>query len=128
MIKKHSTIWQNRRNDWAALRVHICLVHLTVCYYHVTCAFQSEFKLCSCLNVKELPGQNKRDIWILSDSNRTGTHKHLVCKRTLKNLVKLSKWLTCVVSSYLYGAIDCMLLPCQLRISKWVHNLQLPEY
>ena len=88
-----------------------------------TCAFESEFKLYSCLNVKELRGQNKCDIWNLSDSNRTGTHNHLVCKRTPKNLAELAKWLSCVVSSYLYGPFDNMLLPCQLRISKWVHTL-----
>ena len=27
---------------------------MTVCYYHVTYAFQSETKVYSCLNVKEL--------------------------------------------------------------------------
>ena len=32
----------------------ITLKNLTVCYYHVMPAFQSESTLCSCLNVKEL--------------------------------------------------------------------------
>ena len=35
-------------NDWAVLWVHICTVHLTVCYYHVTDDFQSESTLISC--------------------------------------------------------------------------------
>ena len=35
---------------------------LTVCYYHVTYAFQSESTLYSCLNVKELLPRNRRDI------------------------------------------------------------------
>ena len=30
------------------------MVHLTVCYYHVMCEFQSESTLYSCLNVKDL--------------------------------------------------------------------------
>ena len=33
-----------------------------ICSYHVTHAFQSESKLYSCLNVKELLAQNRRDI------------------------------------------------------------------
>ena len=31
-----------------------CMVHLTVCYYHVIYVFQSESTLYSWLNVKEL--------------------------------------------------------------------------
>ena len=34
----------------------------TVCYYYVTYAFQGESTLHSCLNVKELLAQNRRDI------------------------------------------------------------------
>ena len=36
--------------------------YLFVCSYHVTDAFQSEFTLYSCLNVKELLAQNKCEI------------------------------------------------------------------
>ena len=35
---------------------------MTVCYYHVTYAIQSESTLYSCLNVKLLLGRNRRDI------------------------------------------------------------------
>ena len=35
---------------------------LTVCYYHVTYAFQSESTLYSCLNVKELLARSRREI------------------------------------------------------------------
>ena len=38
------------------------------------------------------------------------TQKHLVCKRTLDYLAKLVKWLSCVVSTYLYGAFDCIIM------------------
>ena len=34
----------------------------TVCYYHVTYAFQSESTLYSCLNVKELLARSRREI------------------------------------------------------------------
>ena len=51
---------------------------MPVCYYHVTYAFQSEFKLYSWLNVRELLARNRRDIWSLSGSNRIRTHNHLV--------------------------------------------------
>ena len=55
------------------------------CSYHVTHAFQSESTLCSCLNVKELLAQNRRQIWSLSDCSWTRTHNHLVHKRTLNH-------------------------------------------
>ena len=37
-------------------------IGLTVCYYHVTYAFQSESTLYSCLNVKELLARSRREI------------------------------------------------------------------
>ena len=37
--------------------------------------------------------------------NWTRTHNHLVHKRTLNHLAKLARWLSCVVSTYLYGAL-----------------------
>ena len=64
---------------------------LTVCYYHVRHAFQTESTLYSCLNVKELLAQNRCDIWCLSDSNGIRTQNHLVCKRTLNHLTKSAK-------------------------------------
>ena len=76
-----------------------------LCYYHVTYMFQSESTLYICLNVLELPVR-----WSLRDSNGIRTYNHLVRKRTLNRLAKLFfffQWLSCVVSSYLYGAFDC---------------------
>ena len=107
----HSTIYPNRPNDWAVLWVLICTMHLTVCFYHVTNVFQSESALYSCLNLKELLAQSRREIWGLSGCSCTRTHNnHLVRKRTLNRLAKLAKWLSCVVSTYLYGALDGMFL------------------
>ena len=75
----------------------------------------------------ELLTRNRRDIWSLSDCSRTRTHNHLIRKRTLNHLVKLAKWLSCVVSTYLYGAFDCMFLSCHARTSEWIHTLYFPE-
>ena len=66
-------------------------------------------------------------ITCLSDCNRTQTHKHLVCKRTLNYLAKLAKWFSYVVRTYLYRAFDCMLLSCHVRVSEWIHTLYLSE-
>ena len=65
---------------------------MTVCFYHVTYAFQSESTLYSCLNVKELLARSRREIWNLSDCNWTRTH--------------------------LYGEFDCMFLSCHVRVSE----------
>ena len=65
-----------------------------------------------CLNVKELLTWSGCHIWSLSDSNVIWTHNHLVCNQTPNHLARLARWLGCVVSTYLYGAFDCFLLPC----------------
>ena len=66
--------------------------NLTICSYHVTYTFWSESSLYSCLNVEELLTRNRRDIWSLSDCNRTRNHNHLVRKRTLNHLSHSSIW------------------------------------
>ena len=109
------------------LWVLICTVHLIVCFYHVTYEFERESTLYSCLNVKEILARRRRYIWRLSDCNGTRTHNHLVRKRILKHLAKLAKWLSSVVSTYLYGAFDCMFLSCHVRVWEWIHTLQFPE-
>ena len=58
-----------------------------------------------CLNVKELLARSRRHIQSLSDSNEIRIHNHLVRKPTLNHLAKLVKWVSCVVSTYLYGAL-----------------------
>ena len=79
---------------------------------------------CSCLNVKELLAWSRHIIWSLSDCNWTQTQNHLVRKRTLNYLAKPTKWLSCDLSTYLYGTIDCMFLSCHVRISEWIHTLK----
>ena len=60
---------------------------------------------------------------VISDCNWTRTHSQLVYKQTLSHLAQLAKWLSCVVSTYLYGAIDRMFLSCHVCISEWIHTL-----
>ena len=51
---------------WKKRLFHIFVtrVYLTVCSFHVTCAFQSESTLYSCLNFKERFAQNRRGIYL----------------------------------------------------------------
>ena len=109
---EHSTISSNWKNDWAAFWVLICMVHMTVCSFHVTYVFHTESWLYSCPNVKELLARIRREIWTLSDCNWTRSQNHLVRKRTLNYLAKLEKWLSCVLSTYLYYAVNCMFFSC----------------
>ena len=57
-------------------------------------------------------------IWMLNESNGIRTHSYLVCKETLNYLAKLAKRMRYVVSTYLYGAFECMLLSCYVRGSE----------
>ena len=96
---------------------------VTVCYYRVTCEFESESTLYSLLECQRAPCPNQGHIWSLSDSNGVRTHNHLIVrKRTLNNLAKLAKCLSRVVSTYLFSAFDCMLLSYHVRVSK-LHSI-----
>ena len=104
------------------------MVHLTVCSYHVTYAFQNESTLYSCLNVKELLARSRDKTWRLRDYNWTPTVNRLIHKQRLNHLVKLAKWLSCVVTTYLYLPFFCMFLSCHIRVSEWILTLYLPEW
>ena len=67
-------------------------VFMTVYYYHVTYVFQSESTLYSCLNVKELRAQTRREIWSLSCCNWPQTHNNFIHKLTLKRTLALNGW------------------------------------
>ena len=97
------------------------MIQLTVCYYHVTYEFQSVSTLYGLPECQWLLVWSRHHIWSSSDSNKIQTHNHLVCKQTLNHFTKLAKWLSCVVSTYLYGAFDCMLLSCHVRVSGWLY-------
>ena len=64
----------------------LCPEYLSVaCSYYVTQTFQSEFKLYSCLNVKELLAWNRRNIQSLNDSSKIWTDDYLARKWTLNH-------------------------------------------
>ena len=68
------------------------------------------------LNIAKCQGYSFYHFWVikryppprlgLSDRKGSRTQNHLLRKRTLNHLVKLAKWMSCVVSTYLYGAFD----------------------
>ena len=64
-----------------------------------------------------------KEIKDFGDSNEIRTHNYLVRKQTLNYLAKLDKWLSCVVSTYLYDALDCMLSSYHVRLSEWIYTL-----
>ena len=110
-------------NHLAKLAKWLSCVVSTYPYDAFDCIFLSCHKLVSesictlqLFNVKKLFAQNRCDIWNLSDCNGTQTHNHIFSKRTLNRLAKLAKWLICVVSTYLYGAFNCMFLSCDIRV------------
>ena len=121
------TIWLNWRNDWTELWLLICTIDLTVCSYSVKYAFQGEYTLYISLNGKELLPRNRHNIWSSSDCKGTRNHNHLVHKRILNHLAKLTKWLSWVVNTYLYRAFDCVFLSFHVPMSEWIHTLYLPE-
>ena len=125
-LNEHSTIWSKWPNNWAVFWVLICTVHLTECSCHVMYASHGEYKLYIWMNVKELLARNRREIWRWSDRNGTRTQNHLVLKWTLNHLVKLSKRLSCVLSTYMYGAFDSIFSSCHVRVSEWIHTLYSP--
>ena len=53
---------------------------MTVCYYHVTYAFQSKSTTHGCLNIKQLLTRNMRNLWSLSNSNGIRTRNHFIDK------------------------------------------------
>ena len=108
--------------------VLICTVHLGVCPCHVRYTFQTESTFYSCLNVKEILPQSTSKLSRLSDCNWGWTLNHLVLKWTVNHLGKLAKYMSCVLSTYLHGAFDCMLLSRHVRVSEWIHTLKLSKF
>ena len=66
-------------------------------------------------------------MWSLSNCTWTWTNNHLVHKGTPNQLAQLTKWLSCVVSTYLYGGFDSVFLSCHVRASGWIYTLSFLE-
>ena len=52
------------------------------------------------------------------------------CHITMQWTIKLSARNSSITAAYLHGNKnhhDCMFLPCHVRVSEWIHTLQLPE-
>ena len=125
------SLWTNTQPfSQTGQMIELCCKYLSIwcIWLYVIFASHTGFRVnlhsIVCVNVKELLAWSRRHIWSLFDSNRIPTHNHLVYRRTLNHLAKLVKWLSCVVSTYLYGAFDCMFLSCHVRALEWIHTLQ----
>ena len=70
------------------------------------------------LNVKELLARSRCHIWSLSKSNLILTHNYLARKGILNHLVKLTKWLSCVLSTYVLVVFGSILLCYRV----WIHS------
>ena len=73
--------------------------------------------------VKGLFAPSKRLIWSLSDSDKIWSRNYLVRKETLNHFAKLAQLLSCAVSTYMYGAFDCMFLQCHVQVLEWIHTI-----
>ena len=89
--------------------------------------FQTESTPYICQNNNQLLALSRRYIWSLRNCTGTGTRNHLLCKRKLNHFTKLSKWLSWVASTYLYGVFDYIFLSCQVGVADLIHILYLPE-
>ena len=65
----------------------------------------------------------KKQIVFSHDCHGIRIQIHLVRKWTLNHLAIQVEWLSCVVSTYLYGAFDCMFLSCHVRALEWIYTL-----
>ena len=72
---------------------------------------------------QELLAQSRGEIWSLPDWSESRTQHHLIEKRSLNHLDELAKCLSCVVSTYLHGSSNCLLLSCDIGSSEWIHSL-----
>ena len=102
------------------VRTYLYMMPLVACFYHVTYAFHS------CLNIKELLAQNRRNIWSLSDCNGTWADNHLVRTRTLNHLAKLAKRLSCVVRTNLYLIwLHFLIISCLIILRRTWHDRKI---
>ena len=119
-VNEHAIIQPNWPNDCEHLYVRCIWLYVLIM---PRTSFRVNLHSIFCLNVKELLARSRWDIWSYSNGIRTDIH--LVWKLTLNHLAKLTEWLTCVVTTSLYGAFDCMLLSCHVRVSEWIYTLYL---
>ena len=101
--------------DWMFLSCHVCTRFRVIPHSLVVWMSRNSLYQCRC------------KIWRLSDCKWSWAHKHLVHKGTLTHLANLTKWLSCVMSTYLYSAFHYMLFLCNIHVSEWIDTLELPE-
>ena len=97
----------------------------SVSSHHVTYAFQSEFTLYSCLNIKELLARSRRETWSLMDCNWTGTHNHLVYKEhsTIQPRLSVCLWTKWLRVRVQLQSLEISVLRCTILIKNLWWNL-----
>ena len=89
--------------------------------------FNSSLNLHLELNLDSCQDISERQIGF-SDCNWSRIYNHLVHKGTLDHLAKPAKWLSCVVSTYLYGAFDSIFSSLVLLIVYLIVFCQLTKF
>ena len=109
-------VFENQ-NEWSDKKIMKHFLWLCVLVISRTCLSRtSEFtlELPECQRIPcSKQAQNLKFKWLQLDR----THNHLVHKRTLNYSANQAKWLSCVVSTYLHSAFDCMFLSCHIRVA-----------
>ena len=129
VIRTHNhLVWKQNLDHLAKLAkwlwVLICTVHFTVCYYHVMYEFQSKSRIYNLPECQGTPCSTQVPYLKFKWQKRDLNPQPLSLRKlTLSHLAKLTQCLSCFVSTYLYGAFDCMLLLCHLCVSEWIQTL-----
>ena len=72
---------------------------------HLSSKLTKDLNNCKSCELKRLQqGSNSKSL------RKNDQFSKSVCKQTLYHSAKLVKWLSCVMSTYLYGEFDCMFL------------------
>ena len=71
-------------------------------------------------------------LFYFGDNNGVWIYNHSVPKRTLNHLAKQTKWLSCVVVTYLYGVFDFIMSRTRFRVNlqpiiAWMSRNTLPK-
>ena len=102
--------------------VLICTMRLTVCSYQSCHVRASEWIhtlwLLECQGTPcSKQARNLKFTWLQLDSNPPLILQTKIQPFSQTGYMHFFKWLSCVVSTYLYGAFDCIFLSCYVRVS-----------
>ena len=112
-----------RKRTLNHLTIELCCEYLSVwcIWLYVIIMSRTRFKLHPCSTFAWISRNSLLEISAISEVYVTVyVNKHSAIWLYWRN-----DW--AVVSTYLYGAFDCVLLSCNVRLSEWIHTIYLPE-